>query len=101
MRVIATAPVGASAAIPGEPDGLTRRFQFRGPPVSRRWPLLFLLLAGCSRPAGDPAAVPVLPAAEPATLAFHTDLDAATREAVSTGKPLCVFLVLGDWNRHC
>jgi hypothetical protein len=66
----------------------------------RRWPLLLLLLVGCSRPAAGPTPEPALPAQPPA-LAFHTDLPAATRVAAATGKPLCVFLVLGDWNRHC
>lgn len=87
MRVITTAPVGATT--------LRRR-------MLRRWPLLLVLLAGCSRPAGESTPPPVLVApVDPAVLAFHTDLAAARREAAATGKPLCVFLVLGDWNRHC
>lgn len=84
MRVIRTAPVGATVI---------------GVPMFRRWLLLFLLFAGCSRPAVDPTPAPVLPP-EP-SLHFHTDLATARKEAAATGKPLCVFLVLGDWNRHC
>ena len=67
-----------------------------------RWPLLFLLLAGCSQPAVEPVAPPpavVVPTAP--SLHFHTDLAVARKESAATGKPLCVFLVLGDWNRHC
>jgi len=85
VRLTATAPVGAKT--------------FGEPPMLRRWPLLLILLAGCSRPAVEPTSAPVI-ASEPA-LHFHTDLAAARREAATTGKPLCVFLVLGDWNRHC
>ena len=68
--------------------------------MPRSLPLLLLLLAGCSPPVVEPPALPALPDA-PAALHFHTDLTAARKEAAATGKPLCVFLVLGDWNRHC
>lgn len=91
MRVILTAPVGAT----NSDCQKTPRETF----VPRRWPLLLILLAGCSRPVAEPVPVPVI-APEP-DLHFHTDLAAARRAAATTGKPLCVFLVLGDWNRHC
>lgn len=71
--------------------------------MSRYSPLLLLLYAGCSRPAAEPAASPLPAVVVPAspTLHFHTDLAVARKESAATGKPLCVFLVLGDWNRHC
>jgi hypothetical protein len=70
--------------------------------MPRRLLLLLLLLVGCYRPAVEPVAPPpvvVVPAAP--SLQFHTDLAAARKEAAATGRPLCVFLVLGDWTRHC
>ncbi len=70
--------------------------------MTHRWLLLVVLFAGCSRPAVEPVSPPpavVVPASP--SLHFHTDLAAARKESAATGKPLCVFLVLGDWNRHC
>lgn len=63
-------------------------------------PLAVALFAvGCQPP---PVPVVVAPVAlPPAALTFHPSVADAKAAAARTGKPLCVFLVLGDWNRHC
>ncbi len=58
-----------------------------------------LLAVGCQPPPAPVVVVPVVPS--PSALTFHTSLADARAAAARTGKPLCVFLVLGDWNRHC
>jgi hypothetical protein len=67
-----------------------------------RYALFFIFLGiGCSKSSPSVSIAPSRSIETPKQLLIHADLKEAKQLAQQNQKPLLVFLVLGDWKKHC